>query len=140
MICNCNPILLLLLLDLIDIRRPSQEIKLHLEFEAEEIQHCSFNLKGDLIFSCETSDFFSNFIDIVCVYSIQTKTNETKCQKMFKIPEGVKVINISKYNKILLRSNDNIYEWDVCTGHTTMITKNIYEVINMIVNVLFIRK
>ncbi len=105
----------------------SQEIKLSLEFDVVEVQHCNFNLKGDLIFSCTIKTFRGSEINIVCVYSIQTKT---KCQKIFKISKGADVINISKYNKILLLSNDNIYEWDVLAGHTTMITKNIFEVIN----------
>jgi len=136
MIYNCNPILLLpfLILEIIDIDDPSQEMTLHLEFDVIKIQHCSFNLEGELIFSCKIFSIFSiiKIINIVCVYSIQSN-NKSKCQKIFKIPEGADVINISKYNKVLLRSDDEIYEWDIRTGHTTTITKNIHEVMNVFV-------
>ncbi|CAG8518084.1 11623_t:CDS:2 [Funneliformis mosseae] len=111
---------------IIDMKNIYQEKKLKLNFEVSEVQHCNFNLEGDLIFSC-TVDGFNGLENIVCIYSIQTKTNKTKWKRFFKISDGADVINISKYNKILLRLNDNIYEWDVLMGHTTIITKSIYE-------------
>ncbi|CAG8538248.1 9661_t:CDS:2 [Funneliformis caledonium] len=111
---------------IIDMKNIYQEKRLRLKFEVSEVQHCNFNLEGDLIFSC-TVDGPNGLENIVCVYSIQTKTNKTKWKIFFKISDGADVINISNYNKILLRLNDNIYEWDVLMGHTTIITKSIYE-------------
>ncbi|PKY51140.1 hypothetical protein RhiirA4_496375 [Rhizophagus irregularis] len=49
------------------------------------------------------------------------------CQKIYRIPNEADVISISKDNKIWLRFNDNIYVWEMFTGHTTIVLKNINE-------------
>ncbi|CAB4424862.1 unnamed protein product [Rhizophagus irregularis] len=46
---------------------------------------------------------------------------------IYRIPNEADVISISKDNKIWLRFNDNIYVWEMFTGHTTIVLKNINE-------------
>ena len=105
-----------------------QEISLDLEFDAMEVQFCNFNRNGNLILFCTVrTNIRYDYINIVCVYSIQAKKGE--CQKIYKIPKEAEVINISKYDIIWLYLNHNIYEWNLPTGHTTMILNDIYEVI-----------
>jgi len=109
---------------------PSQEITLYFKFDEMRIHCCNFNLKGQLILFCtvQTSIRYDR-INIVCVYSIQSQKFQTKCQKIYKIPKEAEVICISKYDKIWLRLNNKIYEWNLLTGHTTIISKDIYKVI-----------
>jgi len=45
------------------------------------------------------------------------------------IPEEAELINVTKYNKIWLRLNNNLYEYDLLTARTAMALTNIYEVI-----------
>ena len=80
---------------MIDMEKPSQDIELHLGFRVTNIQHCNFNLDGDLIFSC-TINTNDSQINVICVCSIQTKSNEMNCQKIFKIPEETKIVNVSR--------------------------------------------
>jgi len=77
---------------------------------------------GELILFCTIENFRQEEINIVCVYSIQAK--KTKCQKIYKVPKKVDVISISKYDRIWLRLNDNIYEWDLLTGYIAILLKN----------------
>jgi len=105
----------------------SQEIKLYFEFDEMKVQSCNFNLRGELILFCTIKNFRREEINIVCAYSIQAK--KTNCQKIYKIPIKADVISISKYDRIWLRLNDNIYEWDLLTGHTTSVLKNKFVVI-----------
>ncbi len=118
------------LLEIIDMNEPSREIKLCFEFDAMEVQFSNFNRKGELILFCSVrTNIRYDYINIVCVYSIQT---ETKCQKIYKVPKEAEIISISKHDKndkIWFRLNHNIYEWNLFTGHTTMILNDIYEVI-----------
>src|SRR5688572_27250979 len=109
-----------------------QKIKLDSKFDEMKVQSCNFNSDGELILWCtsETNIRYNNkyrLINIVCVYSIQN--GKTKCQKMYTVPTEAEVISISKNDKIWLRLNNDIYEWDILTAHTTIILKNIYEVI-----------
>lgn len=69
---------------------------------------CSFNLKGELI-------LYSYRYKIIYIYSTQTKYNNWKCKRKYEIPEGLNLINISKYNEFYLHSNKSIYEWDPIT-------------------------
>jgi len=91
------------------------------------VQFCNFNLKGELILFCTARKGTEyDEINLICVYSIQTKI---KCQKIFYLtPKEAELISISKHDKIWLRLNNNIYEWDRLTGHATIISKMIYEV------------
>ncbi len=77
---------------------------------------------GELILFCTIENFRQEEINIVCVYSIQAK--KTKCQKIYKVPKKADVISISKYDRIWLRLNDNIYEWDLLTGYIAILLKN----------------
>ena len=63
--------------------------------------------------------------NIVCVYSIQD--GKSKCQNIYKIPIEAEVISISKDDKIWLRLNNDIYEWNIYKAYTTII---LHEVIN----------
>ena len=118
------------------------EIKLFFEFDWMEVKHCNFNMSGKLIFFCGAEtykyDDVGTPVNLVCVYSIEDNdkneilpTKETKCQKIYMIPKEAEVISISEHDKIWLRLNHDIYEWNLLTGHTTIILKNPYEVINI---------
>ncbi len=120
------------LLDIIDMGRPSQEIKLDFKFDELKILFCNFNRQGQLILFCMSKNK-CDVIKIVCVYSIQTEgksstQTKTKCQKIYMIQKEVKLISISKDDKIWLRLYNDIYEWDL-NDLTTIISKNIYGVI-----------
>ncbi|POG58229.1 hypothetical protein GLOIN_2v1732549, partial [Rhizophagus irregularis DAOM 181602=DAOM 197198] len=101
-----------------------QNIKLNHE-DMVSCKSCSFNSDGKLILFCTTSYSTDTIINVVCVHSIRTE--KTRCQKIYMIPKEADVISISKYNKIWLRFNDNIYVWEIFTGHTTIVLKNINE-------------
>src|SRR6266498_4792164 len=112
------------------MRNPAQEkeINLYFEFKKMEVQSCNFNLSGKLILFCT----IDNLRNLVCVYSRQTtqnKNNKWMRQNIYKVPKRAELISISKYDKILLRLNHQIYEWNLLTGYTMMVLKGIYEVI-----------
>src|SRR5688572_8318631 len=110
----------------------SQEIRLYFEFDKMSVRLCNFNMEGELIFFCKVELKFrqNDFINLVCVYSIETRNNlkETKCQKIYMISKDAELISITKHNKIWLRQNNHLYEWDLRTACTTMALKNVYEV------------
>ncbi|CAG8483535.1 3153_t:CDS:2 [Funneliformis caledonium] len=61
-----------------------------------------------------------DYISIVCIYSIQAKKKtsqpkKSECQQIYKIPREAEVISISKHDKIWLRLDHNIYEWNLRT-------------------------
>ncbi len=126
------------LLEIIDMNT-SQEIELYFEFtlyfeiDWMDVKLCNFNKDGELILFCEVEASVGN-MNLVCVYSysIQTKPIKTKRQKIYMIPKEAEVINISKDDKFWLYFNNDIYEWNLPTGYTTILSKNIYEVINNI--------
>ncbi len=75
------------LLDIIDIGRPSQEIKLDFKFDELKILFCNFNRQGQLILFYMSKNK-CDVIKIVCIYSIQTEgkssiQTKTKCQKIY---------------------------------------------------------
>src|SRR5687767_3145891 len=106
-----------------------KEVRLCFEFDRMDVRSCNFNVKGELILFCKVkSNFRWNDVNLVCVYSIESVT-VTRCQKIHMTPENAKLISITNHNKIWLRQGSNLYEWDLLTAHTTMILKNIYEVI-----------
>src|SRR6266542_2516116 len=100
-----------IILEIIYMKDSSQEIRLYFEFHLMNVYFCNFNFKGQLILFCTTETRRGEKINIVCVYSIQNKT--TKCQKIYKIPKEAEVIGISRYDKIWLRLDNNIYEWNL---------------------------
>ncbi len=115
------------------MKNPSKEIKLDLEFDEVKVQSCNFNLRGELIlFGTVKVKIKREYekINIVCVYSIQH--TKTKCQKIYEMPKEAEVISISEYDKIWFHFNNEIYEWNLSTGHSTILFKNVYEVINII--------
>ncbi len=104
-------------------------IELHFGFR-RMVQCCNFNLRGEFILFCTIREEDMN---IVYIYSTRTKSNKWMYQKAFKIPIKAELINISKYDKIWLRLNSDIHEWNILTGYTTIIPTNIYGVIIIIV-------
>jgi hypothetical protein len=76
--------------------------------------YCIFNLKDEFI-------LYNGFSNIVYIYSTQTKNNKWKCKRMYEIPEGFNLINISKYDKLYLFSNNSIYEWNLITEKSTKV-------------------
>src|SRR5436190_768694 len=122
-----------ILLEIIDMDtdHTDHKIELYFKFDKMDVQFCNFNSKGELILWCtgETNIKHNDkykMLNIVCVYSIQSR--KTKCQKIYTIPIEAEVISISKDDKIWLRFNNNIYEWDIHAAYITIILKNIYEV------------
>src|ERR1043166_7377641 len=111
-----------------------QEVKLCYKFNKFNAKFCNFNLNGDLILVCTVkSNVTSKDMNLVCVFSIGpthkvTKIRETKCRSIHMIPEEAELIDITKYNKIWLRLNHSLYEFDLLTGNSTMASSNIYEV------------
>ncbi|PKC73251.1 hypothetical protein RhiirA1_389068 [Rhizophagus irregularis] len=81
--------------------------------------HCyTFNLEGDFILH-EAKD------NIIYIYSTQTtKNNKWNCKRMYKIPVDFNIINISKYNKLYLFSNNSIFEHNLITKKSLRIIKN----------------
>ncbi|RIA95733.1 hypothetical protein C1645_816322 [Glomus cerebriforme] len=93
-----------------------QEIELDLKFCSIDHFYCTFNLKNEYILHSGVSDKFNERINIIFVYSTQTKNNKWICKRTYKIPKGFELISISKYDKLyLLFSNNYIYEWDLLT-------------------------
>ncbi len=117
----------------------SRELKLYFEFDRINVKHCNFNKNGELILFCTIrTNLRYDKINIVCVYSIikNKLIRKSKCQKIFKITEEAKLISITKHNKIWLRLNNNLYEWDLLTAQTTIALKNIYE--EVIIKIIYI--
>ena len=110
----------------------SEEINLNFGFDKEEVQICNFNSEGELILwcTCRSDIIYQGYrryqiINIVCVYSI--RDGKSKCRKIYKIPTEAEIISITNDNKIWLRLNNDIYEWDIYNAYTTII---LHEVIN----------
>src|SRR6266540_1366576 len=121
-----------------------QSIELNCEFDEMKAKHCNFNTKGEFILFCtiknikkddnktnktddnKTGKTKKQDLNIVCIYSIQT---EVKCQKVYMIPKEAEVISISKHDKIWLRFNDYIHEWNFHTGDITIISANAEKII-----------
>ncbi len=113
--------------------RPFKKIDLNFKFNDIKVQSCNFNLREELILFCiKNIDVNEKYkvkiksLNIVCVYSIQTKA---KCQKVYMIPKEADVISISKHDKICLCFNDYIHEWNLHTGDTSIMSANIKKVI-----------
>ncbi|CAG8623307.1 13290_t:CDS:2, partial [Funneliformis mosseae] len=53
--------------------------------------------------------------NIIWIYSTQTKSNKWMCQNVYEVPKEAELVSISKYDKIWLRINSRICEWDIVT-------------------------
>ncbi|RIA87088.1 hypothetical protein C1645_828296 [Glomus cerebriforme] len=116
-------------LRIIDMNNDGQKIALNLKFLPYYLSHyyCTFNLKGEFIVQKKVYDQIDYRMNhgIILVYSTQTKNNKWMCKGIYEIPEGYKVISISKYNKLyLLFSNNHIYEWDLLTEKSIKMFSN----------------
>src|SRR5687767_14961348 len=102
------------LLEIFDMNT-SKEIRLYFEFDWMDVKACNFNTKVELILFCIVqSNFRWNYVNLICVYSIETKNKlKTKCQKVYRIPEEAELISITRHDKIWLRQKNNLYEWDL---------------------------
>src|SRR6266542_2801569 len=117
------------------MNKPSQEdnktsqenkkLMFHFDVDAN-VQFCNFNGNGELILFSTVRNFRNDYMNIVFVYSIQTK--KSKCRKIYKVPNEAEIISISKDDKIWLRLNDDIYEWNLLTSDITIILKNVFNV------------
>ncbi|GET00349.1 hypothetical protein GLOIN_2v1874127 [Rhizophagus clarus] len=102
---------------IIDIR-PNQEIELDLITGSFNESCHTFNLKGEYILYCKWGAYSvlsHREHKIIWIYSTKTKNNKWFCKSNYKLPEYFELINMSKYSKIYLFSNNSIYEWDIFT-------------------------
>src|SRR4051794_35533863 len=104
------------------MNNPVQEIELYFKSYINKF-NCNFNARGEFI-------LYGNSFKkkILWIYSTQTKSNKWICQRIYEIPYEVNLVSISKNDKIWLRINSRIHEWDIVTGQFTIITTNLYEV------------
>ena len=77
---------------------------------------------------CKSPSNLGYDLNLCYVYSIQAKTNTKKCRNIYTAPNETEVIKITEYDKILLRLNDHIHEWNLRDGSTTVVLDNIPEV------------
>ena len=104
-------------------------------YDRMSVQYCNFNRKGELILFCKTRpNFEDDYINLVYVYSIQAVTGIKKCRNIYMAPKKAEVITITEYDKIWLRLNNNIHEWNFHDGSTTAVLDNIPGVI---INLLY---
>jgi hypothetical protein len=97
--------------------------KIELYFKINHIDYCTFNLEGEFIlYSLMWRG--DNYKNIIWIYSTQTKSNKWNCKRFYEIPQNIELISITKYNKVYLSSNDNIYEWDILTEKSVRIFCN----------------
>ncbi|CAG8676960.1 826_t:CDS:2 [Funneliformis mosseae] len=111
-------------LKIIDLNNPDQEIKLRIKREIISYS-CNFNSKGAFIFYTTCVNIYRVNVDVIWVYSTQTKGNKWMCLKIYKLPKGTEFISISRNDKILLRMENYINEFNIETGNTKIISNNI---------------
>ncbi|PKY18722.1 hypothetical protein RhiirB3_492244 [Rhizophagus irregularis] len=103
------------LLKIIDINN-NQKIKLSLNIELLSCPYHTFNLKDEFLLydNWNTYDrYYHKKYKIIWIYSTQAKNYKWICKRIYKIPEYFELINMSKYDKLYLISNNSIYEWDL---------------------------
>lgn len=81
--------------------------------------HFNFNLKNEFVTLFRVEGYH-----IIQIYSTQTKNNEWKCKRMYKMPDTYKCIGILKYDKIYFHSNNSIYELNILTKKNIKIFDN----------------
>ncbi|GET00344.1 hypothetical protein GLOIN_2v1874127 [Rhizophagus clarus] len=87
----------------------------------------TFNLKGEYILYCKWGAYsvLSHRVHkIIWIFSTKTKNNRWLCKRNYKLPEYFELINMSKYSKFYLFSNNSIYEWDIVTKQGIKIFHN----------------
>lgn len=98
--------------------------------------YCNFGLNGKFIlYGMTKTSYPVNYVNNIWVYSTQTNSNKWKCQKIYVIPKEAELIKISKYDKIWLRLNECIHEWNIHTGNTTIISKKLQVIVYKWVNI-----
>ncbi|PKK78592.1 hypothetical protein RhiirC2_770074 [Rhizophagus irregularis] len=107
-------------LEIIDINN-NQIIELNAKISHLKYHYCTFNLKGEFIFCNDVKNRHRIYHKIIWVYSTQTKNNKWVCKGIYKIPKDFELISISKYDKLYLFSNNNIYEWNILTEKSVRI-------------------
>ncbi|CAI2165719.1 10972_t:CDS:2 [Funneliformis geosporum] len=120
--------------------KPTEKEHFHIipiEDEMEKIVQMCISDNKELVYSnveyeiidmnnpVQEIEFFKK--KILWIYSTQTKSNKWICQRIYEIPYEVNLVSISKNDKIWLRINSRIHEWDIVTGQFTIITTNLYE-------------
>ncbi|PKY27687.1 hypothetical protein RhiirB3_390471 [Rhizophagus irregularis] len=106
-------------LEIIDMNNNNKGIKLDLDHDEIEGSYSEF-----------CSDDSGKHMNMIWIYSTQTKNNKWTCKRMYEIPEDFKFISVSKYSKIyLLFSNNYIYEWNLLTEKITSMFCSYEEVI-----------
>ncbi|GET00350.1 hypothetical protein GLOIN_2v1874127 [Rhizophagus clarus] len=111
---------------IIDIHR-NQVIKLDLITGCFDDMCHTFNLKGEYILYSNWSVYNSIYDEVekvIWIYSTQTKNNKWFCIRIYKLPEYFELINVSKYDKFYLFSNNSIYEWNLDTEQDIKIFHN----------------
>uniref|UniRef100_U9U019 Uncharacterized protein n=1 Tax=Rhizophagus irregularis (strain DAOM 181602 / DAOM 197198 / MUCL 43194) TaxID=747089 RepID=U9U019_RHIID len=107
-------------LEIIDINN-NQIIELNAKISHLKYHYCTFNLKGEFIFCNDVKNRHRIYHKIIWIYSTQTKNNKWECKGIYKIPKDFELISISKYDKLYLFSNNNIYEWNILTEKSVRI-------------------
>ncbi|GBC03030.1 hypothetical protein RclHR1_04950002 [Rhizophagus clarus] len=107
-------------LEIININ-DDQIIELNTKISHFKYHYCTFNSKCEFIFCNDVKSRHGIYHKIIWVFSTQTKINQWKCKNIYKIPKDFELISISKYDKVYLFSNNNIYEWDIATEKSTRI-------------------
>ncbi len=100
---------------------PDQKINLYFQNGIQQF-HCNFNTKGEFILYGMTENS-----EIIFVYSTLTN-NKWMCKKIYQLPKEVELISISKHDKIWLRLNNSLCEWNFPTD-TKIISKDLGGVI-----------
>jgi hypothetical protein len=98
-----------------------------------------FNLKGEFILYNNwnvCNDSSNKEHKIIWIYSTQTKNNKWICKRIYKIPNYFELINISKWDKFYLFSNNSIYEWNLDTEKGIKIFCNEFKEENKVINTL----
>ncbi|RGB39340.1 hypothetical protein C1646_812052 [Rhizophagus diaphanus] len=99
-------------LEIIDINH-SKKIELNL-ISMDSARCYAFNSKNEFIlyvYWIEHNKFHYTECKVIQIYSTETKNNKWNCKRYYEILESFKLINISKYDKLYLLSNNSIYEW-----------------------------
>ncbi|RIA80041.1 hypothetical protein C1645_810604 [Glomus cerebriforme] len=92
----------------------------------------ALNLKGEFILCSKVRGRHYREEDhkIIYFYSTKTKNNKWICKRMYKIPEGIEFISITKYDKLCVSSNNYVYELVIHTKKSRKIFNN-DEIINV---------
>ncbi|CAG8524297.1 9189_t:CDS:2 [Funneliformis mosseae] len=93
-------------------------LKLYFKYFLDKF-YCSFNAREQFILFGVDGDIQEH--NIVWVYL--TRGNRWMCQKIYTVPAITEIISISKFDKIWLRSDDHIHEWNIMNKETMVISR-----------------